>query len=215
MFERLLSAVSLSRKGFFRVLTGCMIMAFTMVNVHIPAQITEGGILGLSLFSHKVLGLNPAIASPLMDLACIAIGVSLLGKKFRRRTALASISFAVFYKIALAVGPVLPSLYSMPFAAAILGGIGIGAGCGMVVTQGGAAGSDDVLALILAKRTRLSLARAYLFSDIVVLLLSLMYIPVLRLFYSLLTTMVSSFLIGQFEVRVQRPSLSQSVVKHG
>lgn len=210
MLTRLLSAVSLSKKGFFRVLGGCAIMAFTLVNIHMPAQITEGGILGLSLFSHQVLGLNPAIVSPVLDMLCILIGVSLLGKNFRRRTALASVSFAVFYKIAQAISPVLPSLYNLPVVAAILGGIGIGIGCGMVVTQGGAAGGDDVLALIINKKTKLSLARAYLFTDITVLLLSLMYIPVLRLFFSFLTTVVSSFLIGQFELRVKRPTRVQT-----
>lgn len=210
MLTRLLSAVSLSKKGFFRVLEGCAIMAFTLVNIHIPAKITEGGILGLSLFSHQVLGLNPAIVSPVLDMLCILIGISLLGKNFRRRTALASVSFAVFYKIAQAIGPVLPSLYNLPVVAAILGGIGIGIGCGMVVTQGGAAGGDDVLALIINKKTKLSLARAYLFTDITVLLLSLMYIPVLRLFFSFLTTVVSSFLIGQFELRVKRPARVQT-----
>lgn len=210
MLTRLLSAVSLSKKGFFRVLGGCAIMAFTLVNIHMPAKITEGGILGLSLFSHQVLGLNPAIVSPVLDMLCILIGVSLLGKNFRRRTALASVSFAVFYKIAQAISPVLPSLYNLPVVAAILGGIGIGIGCGMVVTQGGAAGGDDVLALIINKKTKLSLARAYLFTDITVLLLSLMYIPVLRLFFSFLTTVVSSFLIGQFELRVKRPTRVQT-----
>jgi len=101
-------------------------------------------------------------------------------------------------------------LYNLPVVAAILGGIGIGIGCGMVVTQGGAAGGDDVLALIINKKTKLSLARAYLFTDITVLLLSLMYIPVLRLFFSFLTTVVSSFLIGQFELRVKRPARVQT-----
>lgn len=215
MFSRLLAFLSLSRKGFFRVLLGCALMAFTIVNVHIPARITEGGILGLTLFAHQVLGLNPAIASPVMDFACILLGVSLLGKNFRRRTALASLSFALFYKIAQLIGPVLPSLYTAPLIAAVVGGIGIGAGCGMVVTQGGAAGGDDVLALLINKKSGLSLARAYLFTDITVLLLSLIYIPVVRLFFSFVTTLVSSFLIGQFEVRVKRPAMTQSMAKHG
>lgn len=215
MFTRLLTALSLSRKGFFRVVLGCAVMAFTIVNIHSPAQITEGGVLGLSLFSHKVLGLNPSIVSPLLDFGCIALGLTLFGQSFRRRTALASISFALFYQIALAIGPVIPSLYDLPFAAAILGGIGIGAGCGMVVTQGGAAGGDDVLAFVLSRKSGFSLARAYLLTDAVVLLLSLMYIPVVRLVYSLVTTMVSSFLIGQFEVRIKPPVLPCPTAKTG
>lgn len=68
---------------------------------------------------------------------------------------------------------------------------------------------------MINKKSGLSLARAYLFTDITVLLLSLIYIPVVRLFFSFVTTLVSSFLIGQFEVRVKRPAMTQSMAKHG
>ena len=211
MFERLLLSFSLSRKGFFRVVIGCAIMAFTLVNIHIPAQITEGGVLGLSLFSYKVLGINPAVASPVLDLACIALGVSLLGRNFLKRTVVASVCFALFYRIALGIGAILPSLYSAPLTASVLGGLGIGIGCGLVVTQGGAAGGDDVLAFIFAKRSGISLAHAYLMMDVLVLGLSLVYIPVVRLFFSFVTTVVSSLMIGQFELRIRGANPSGAV----
>lgn len=214
MFSRLLSETSLTSRGFFRVLIGCFIMAFTLVNVHIPAQITEGGILGLTLFTHKVLGFNPAVVNPVLDLLCILLGISIFGKNFRRRTALAVLSFALFYNLALLIGPVIPSLYGNPLLAAILGGIGIGAGCGLVVTQGGGVGGDDVLAFVLSSKTGHSLARSYLMMDLLVLLLSLSYIPVSRLIFSFITTLVSSFLIGQFEIYIKTPSLGSKRVEN-
>ncbi|MDU3118176.1 MAG: hypothetical protein E6698_03675, partial [Finegoldia magna] len=51
---------------------------------------------------------------------------------------------------------------------------------------------------------------AYLFSDITVLALSLLYIPVDRIMFSLLTTVISSFLIGQFEVELPNPEIKMA-----
>ena len=67
--------------------------------------------------------------------------------------------------------------------------------CGLVVRQGASCGGDDALALIISKTTRLKISQAYLFTDITVLALSLSYIPVRRIVYSLVTVTISSYLI--------------------
>ncbi len=79
--------------------------------------------------------------------------------------------------------------------AAVIGGLFIGVGCGLVVRQGASCGGDDALALIISKTTRLKISQAYLFTDITVLALSLSYIPVRRIVYSLVTVTISSYLI--------------------
>lgn len=208
MLSSLLSKMSLSKKEIGLIALGCLVMAFGIVNVHMPAQITEGGVLGLVLFSHKVLGLDPSIMSMALDAACYVLGFSIMGWKFLNKALVATGFFALFYKLCLWMGPVLPSLYNYPLIAAVVGGIFIGAGCGMVVTQGGAAGGDDALAMVISRRFNCSIARAYLLTDGVVLLLSLIYISPGRLIFSFITTLVSSFLIGQFELRLVKPAIS-------
>lgn len=209
MLSKSLSKLSLPKKEIVLIALGCLIMAFGIVNIHMPSQITEGGVLGLVLFSHKVLGLDPSIMSILLDVACYTLAFTILGWKFLKKAIVASMFFAAFYRICLAIGPVVPSLYDYPLIAAVVGGIFIGVGCGFVVTQGGAAGGDDALALVISKRMNCSIARAYLLTDGVVLLLSLIYIAPGRLVYSFITTLVSSFLIGQFEVRLEKLKLKK------
>lgn len=100
------------------------------------------------------------------------------------------------------MGPIVPNLYSYPFLAAIFGGIGIGLGCGLVVSQGGASGGDDALALVVSNKTKINISYAYLLMDVIVLVMSLTYIPLARIIYSLVTTTVSSVLVGPFEINV-------------
>lgn len=202
MLNQKLTWFKLTRAGLFNIFLGSMIMAFTVVNIHIPSQITEGGILGLALLSYKIFGINPSILSPIMDVICIIIGINIFGKTFLRRTMVASILFALSYKIFSLMGPILPNLYSYPLLAAVVGGIGIGLGCGLVVSQGGASGGDDALALVVANKAKINISYAYLLMDVIVLVMSLTYIPFGRIFFSLITTTVSSVLVGQFEIKV-------------
>lgn len=206
MQSRLLSKILLSKKEMLIVAIGTSIMAFGIVNIHVPSKITEGGVLGLVLFCYRIFGWEPSIMSLVADITCYAIGFSLLGKEFIKRAFYASLFFALFYRLFLWMGPILPSLYNAPILAAVLGGVFIGVGCGLCVSQGSAAGGDDALAMVISKAGNFSISRAYLLTDGVVLLLSLMYIAPGHLIYSALTTIVSSLIIGQFEIHF--PSLA-------
>ncbi len=202
-------------------------MAFAVVNVHKQSGVTEGGVLGMMLFLNKIFGFDQSITSVILDVSCYVLGFSIMGFDFVKKAFVATISFAVFAKffniigpvlpsmydmplLASIVGPVLPSMYDMPLLASIVGGICIGLGCGLVVSEGGAAGGDDALAMTISTKSGLKISLAYLFSDIIVLALSLLYIPVNRIMFSLLTTVISSFLIGQFEVELPNSEIKMA-----
>ncbi|MDO5301203.1 MAG: YitT family protein [Tissierellia bacterium] len=205
MLSPLLRKLSLSKGDLVRILVGSFIMVFTVINVHKQAMVTEGGVLGMTLLISNLFGIKASIVSVVLDISCYALGFSLLGKNFLKKALVASVSFAGLYALMAPVGPVLPSLYEYPLLAAILGGLGIGVGCGLVVTVGGCSGGDDALAMVIAKKSGFSLSKAYLFTDITVLTLSLVYISPIRILFSFLSTCISSFLIGQFEVRIPKP----------
>ena len=83
----------------------------------------------------------------------------------------------------------------MPLLAALVGSLFVGLGVGLVVREGGASGGDDALALIISKLTGCRISLAYFATDFVVLCLSLSYIPLKRIVFSLITVTLSSFLI--------------------
>ncbi len=93
----------------------------------------------------------------------------------------------------------MANLSSQPILAAILGGLFVGIGVGIIVRQGGSSGGDDALALAISKITKMRLSSAYLFTDISVLILSLSYIPLKKIAFSLITVTISSFVIDFIE----------------
>lgn len=179
------------------LLCGASILAFGLYNVHSRSLITEGGVLGMTLLLNHWFGISPAIAGPVMDITCYLIGYKLLGKAFLKYALVASGSFAIFYTVFEWVGPLLPDLGGNPLLAAVAGGLFVGVGVGLIVKSGGASGGDDALALIIVKLTRIGISKAYLATDLAVLLLSLSYVPMNRIAYSLVTVTLSSFIIGR------------------
>ena len=75
----------------------------------------------------------------------------------------------------------------------------VGVGVGIVVKEGGAAGGDDALALVISKVGKIRISKAYLFTDLTVLTLSLTYIPFGKIFYSLISVTLSSWIIDKIQ----------------
>ncbi|MGL4911556.1 MAG: YitT family protein, partial [Romboutsia sp.] len=67
---------------------------------------------------------------------------------------------------------------------------------GIIVRSGGAAGGDDVIALIGAKITPLKINHVYMITDLIVLALSLTYLNFEQIFFSIIAVTISGKIIG-------------------
>lgn len=197
LFERILSGLSWKRILF--IIIGAMICSFGIHNIHQQTGITEGGVIGLMLFIEHWIGISPAFITPVLDAACYLLAFKYLGGRFIKISAISTLSVSFFYKVWEQFPHMLPDLSVYPLAAAVLGGIFVGVGVGLIIRQGGSSGGDDALALTISRVTHMRLARAYLFTDLVVLGLSLSYIPVSRIIFSVITVTISSFLIDRIQ----------------
>lgn len=181
------------------IFLGAMIYSFGIHNIHQRTGITEGGILGMMILIEHWMGFSMAYITPVLDGLCYLTAYRFLGAKFIRISAFSTLCVSCFFKLWEMLPPMLPDLYDRPLIAAILGGIMVGIGVGIIIRQGGSAGGDDALALTISSMFRWRLSRSYLFADVTVLTLSLTYIPLLRLVYSLITVTVSSYMLGLTE----------------
>ena len=184
------------RIDVFLIIIGSAIVAFALYNIHSRIGIAEGGQLGVELLMYNWFKVSPGIVALIIDIIAFTLGSVFLGKKFVLNAIIGTLSYSLFYFGFEQIGYILPDLSNNLFYAAVLGGSLIGMGCGIVVGLNGACGGDDSLALVLAKITKLPIALCYFFLDVSVILLSLSYMSLDKLIYSLLTAFISSILIG-------------------
>lgn len=183
-------------KKYAITLLGSFILAFGLYHVHSISGVTEGGVLGATLLLEHWTGISPALTGGIMNVLCYVLGWKLLGKEFIAYSALATVGFSGMYKICEQFPHLWPGLADMPLVAALVGALFVGVGAGLCVRVGGAPSGDDALAMSISHATGWKIQWVYLMSDLIVLLMSLSYIPVRRIGYSLFTVLLSGQLIG-------------------
>lgn len=177
-------------------LLGSLIQAVGVSSIHAWSSVTEGGVLGMTLLLHHWLTLSPAVSSFVLNALCYLIGWRTLGREFLFYSIISGAGFSLCYALAAPFAPLFPALIASPLTAAVSGAVFVGVGAGLCVRVGGAPGGDDALAMALSHLTRVPIQWVYLLTDAVVLGLSLSYIPLSRLAYSLLTVVLSGQIIG-------------------
>ena len=178
------------------IVLASIFQAFGIYNVHALSNVTEGGVLGATLLIQHWFHISPAISALVLNAACYALGWKTLGRSFLAYSAISILTYSAGYAFFEQFPPLFPEIASYPLVAALVGALFIGIGAGLCVKCGGATAGDDALAMSLSHILKWPIERIYLFSDLLVLILSLSYIPFRRIAYSLLTVVLSGQIIG-------------------
>ena len=186
-------------KHIILILLGSLILSFGIYNLNYQNNITEGGVLGLLLLLKNLFNIELSVANLIIDTALLIMAYKFFGKQFLIYSIIATFSFSTFYEVFESIGPLIPVLNSK-FIVTILSGLFVGVGVGIIVRNGAAAGGDDALAMVISKITSLNIGnvymigcnlRNYMIGDVAVLMLSLTYLSVYDIFWSLIAVNIS------------------------
>ena len=178
------------------IVLASLFQAFGIYNVHSLSNVTEGGVLGATLLIQHWFHISPAISALVLNIICYTLGWKTLGRSFLAYSAISILTYSAGYALFEQFPPLFPEIAAYPLIAALAGALFIGIGAGLCVKCGGATAGDDALAMSLSHILKWPIERIYLFSDLLVLMLSLSYIPLRRIAYSLLTVILSGQIIG-------------------
>ena len=179
-------------KEIFMVLIGSFILAAALYHIHFQNHLTEGGFVGIALFIQNFYDISPSISTVLMDIPIILLCASFLGRKMVGYSFLGSISFGVFYSFMENYSPFTVDLSNNLFIAAVVGGALAGIGLGFILRFGGATGGDDILTIVLSKKTRFTIGQIFFVFDAIVLALSLYYLNWTEIAFTILSIAVQA-----------------------
>ena len=140
------------------LLVGSFLIAFSFNVFLVPLGIASGGVSGISILVNYETGIPPAYTQWALNVPLFLLGLWLLGKRFALKTALGSFLLPLLVLFTSHWKP----LTDNAMLASIYGGIGVGAGLGLVFRGRASTGGLDLAAQLLHRFTgvRLGLAVA-------------------------------------------------------
>ena len=179
---------SLSELGSFILLTiGVVLAAVAIEAFLVPNLILDGGITGISIMLSTISKLPISIFIIIINIPFLVIGYKNLGKNFLFRAIYSMFAFSVL----LTLFHNIPEMTDDVLLASVFGGILLGAGAGLVVRFGGCLDGTESLAIVISKKTSLSVGQVVLICNLFIYTIAGFIFGMDRALYSLLTYFIT------------------------
>ena len=175
---------------------GSAIYGLSINMISIPNQLTDGGLSGISLLLFHWWKVNLGFSTLILNIPLILIGFRFLGKKLMIETLWGTICLSFFLNFWRLI-PIINQLNLEHdlLLAAISAGLLSGLGLGIVFRYNGTTGGSDIIARILQQEKDIKSGKTFFIIDVIVLVLSLSYIDIRHIMYTLIASYIATTLI--------------------
>ncbi|NCA75718.1 MAG: YitT family protein [Alphaproteobacteria bacterium] len=166
-----------TRKWFISyslIILGAFILAAAFVFFITPYKIVPGGVYGISIVLHYMFNTPVGLVALCFDIPLTIIGVKILGPRFGFKTVLGFSLTAVFTDTLTWIWGFEPLVNGDALLSSIFGGVLAGLGLGMIFKSKATSGGTDIVAMIIAKYTKLPLGMLMIYVDSVIVLVGLL-----------------------------------------
>lgn len=181
-------------KRYTQLLLGILILSLAF-NIFIePNNFVYGGVSGVSIITQKLFGLEPSTVIFVLSVLLLVISYFALGKEKTAASVLGSILFPVVVRLTSNVRVFLDIDVSQPLLAVIFGGVTAGIGAGLIYKAGFTSGGTDIVNQILSKYLKMSMGKAIIFCDGLILLSGTFIFGINNFMYALIVLYLISIL---------------------
>lgn len=173
--------------SYLALMIGSVIAAYSLQMFLIPNTILDGGVVGISIIISKLLKISLSILVLILNIPFIYIGYKNMGKTFLFRTVFSMIIFALFLSVFQNFRGVTHEI----LLAIVFGGVLLGVGVGIIIRFGGCIDGTESVALVISKKTSLSVGQVVMFFNLIIFLIAGFIFGIDRALYSLLTYFIT------------------------
>lgn len=162
-----------TRKWFISyslITLGTFLVALGYVYFITPYKIVPGGIYGISIVLHHLFGTPVGLTALFFNIPLTIIGTKVLGPRFGTKTVVGFILTSVYVDLISYFSQFKPLVESDPLLASVFGGALVGLGVGLIFKSKATSGGSDVIAMIVARYTRMPLGQLMIIVDSLIVL---------------------------------------------
>lgn len=156
--------------SYFLITVGTFLVATGYVYFITPYKIVPGGIYGISIVLHHLFGTPVGLTALLFNIPLTIIGTKVLGPRFGTKTVVGFVLTSVFVDLLSYFSQFRPLVENDPLLSSVFGGALVGAGVGLIFKSKATSGGSDVIAMIIARYTKLPLGQLMMVVDSVIVL---------------------------------------------
>jgi uncharacterized membrane-anchored protein YitT (DUF2179 family) len=170
-------------KDYFFILFGSILLACAFVYFITPHKIVPGGVYGIAIVVHYLTrdmfaiwpdGIPIGLFGLIVNIPLTMAGIKILGPRFGVKTVVGFVLASFFIDGLAWLRPVSDApLVNDVLLSCVFGGVLAGAGLGFIFKSRATSGGSDIIAMIIAKYTRLQLGRLMIYVDSVIVLTGL------------------------------------------
>lgn len=174
-----------SKKWFISyslIIIGSIILAAGFVFFISPYKIVPGGVYGIAIVIHYMTeglmqwapsGFPIGLMGLIMNIPLTIIGIRILGPRFGIKTVIGFVLTSVFMDAITYFFGEAPLVAGDALLSSIFGGVLVGLGLGLIFKSKATSGGSDIVAMIIAKYTKLPLGQLMIYVDSAIVLIGL------------------------------------------
>lgn len=178
------------------VIAGNAILALGVVAFIVPSGIPMGGATGLGIVGNHFWGIRTSIIVFCVNSILIIVAWFVIGRAFVEKTLLSTIIYPVFLEVLQQI-PGITTMTDNLLLSAIFGGLLVGLSMGMVVRVGGSTGGTDIVAMIVNKKTPLSVGTIVYMVDALVLAMQAVFSNMEQILYGIIVIILTTIMIDK------------------
>lgn len=160
-------------KNYSLIAVGAFILAAGFVLFITPYKIVPGGVYGISIVLHYILGTPVGLVALAFDIPLTIIGIKVLGPRFGAKTVIGFVLTAVFVDGITYFYGTEPLVKDDALLSSIFGGLFLGVGLGLIFKSRATSGGTDIVAMMISKYTRLPVGQLMIMVDSTIVLIGL------------------------------------------
>lgn len=174
-------------------LLGLLLVSVAFNVFILPSDIVYG-VSGLGVIAKKLWGIDPSIIIMIGSVILLLLSFLLLGKEKTASSVVGSLLYPVFVKLTETVPNYINIEGTEPFVIVLFGAAISGFGLGLIFKAGFTTGGTDILNQIVSKYAKISIGNAMLFTDGLIICLSIFVFGWTKFMYSILTLYIISIM---------------------
>ena len=185
-------------KNFFMFIMGCLIAGISVSVFYNPNNVVTTGCTGLSILINRYTHIDLSLIVLVFSSILLVIGFMVFGVEYGVKNILGTILFPIFIKATSIINNYVSFENTSLFLLILIGSVLSGISFGMIKKSGYSLGGFYVVYDLLNSKFKISVGKASLFTNIVIIILSTFVLGIDNSIYAAIGLYITAYIVREY-----------------